>query len=162
LAGGRPPRPQLELAAETLDLHDHIVDRASLDAFAGKQTLNVPTAGGRAQAEAAGGPGGGARAWPAPSPPGRRSGPVRRTTRPRSPRAPGAGGGTPRPRGRWSRPRAPAVLGCTSRRSAPSATGPRALTACSQSCQPLLWPDPTRPAMLGDDTPETRSLAPSS
>src|SRR5712691_12894801 len=26
----------------------------------------------------------------------------------------------------------------------------------------LLWPDPTRPAMLGDDTPETMSLAPSS
>jgi hypothetical protein len=27
---------------------------------------------------------------------------------------------------------------------------------------PLLWPDPTPPAMPGDDTPETRSLAPSS
>src|ERR1700740_1844271 len=27
---------------------------------------------------------------------------------------------------------------------------------------PLLWPDPTPPAMPGDDTPETMSLAPSS
>jgi hypothetical protein len=36
------------------------------------------------------------------------------------------------------------------------------LTVGPQSCQPLLWPDPTPPAKPGDDTPETMSLAPSS
>ena len=54
------------------------------------------------------------------------------------------------------------MLRCTARRSVPSVTGSRVLTVGSESCQPLLWPDPTPPAMPGDDTPETMSLAPSS
>jgi hypothetical protein len=54
------------------------------------------------------------------------------------------------------------VLRCTSHRSLPSASESRVLTVDPESCQPLLWPDPTPPAMPGDDTPETVSLAPSS
>src|SRR5260221_216049 len=42
-------RPELELVAETVDPHDHIVDRAGVYALAGEQTLNVPTTGGREQ-----------------------------------------------------------------------------------------------------------------
>jgi len=49
LAGGRPPRPEFELAAETLDRRDHVVDRAGIDALAGKQPVNVPVPGGREQ-----------------------------------------------------------------------------------------------------------------
>ena len=50
---------------------------------------------------------------------------------------------------------APAGPGCTSRPSAPCGCGSRALTALAESCQPLARRDPTPPAMLGDDTPET-------
>ena len=41
LAFCRPPGPQLELAAETLDRRDRSVDRVSVDALTGEQTLNV-------------------------------------------------------------------------------------------------------------------------
>jgi hypothetical protein len=49
LAGWRAPRPELEPAAETFDRRDHIVDRASVYALPGEQTLNVPVASGREQ-----------------------------------------------------------------------------------------------------------------
>jgi hypothetical protein len=49
LAGWRAPGPEFELAAEAFDLHDRIVDGASVDALTGEQTLNVPVASGREQ-----------------------------------------------------------------------------------------------------------------
>jgi len=49
LAGGRPPGPELELAAVTLELDDHLADRAGVYARAGEQRLNVPVTRGREQ-----------------------------------------------------------------------------------------------------------------
>src|SRR5262249_16491911 len=48
-AGGPPPEPELELAAETVDRRDHIVDRTGVDARTGEQTRNIPAASGREQ-----------------------------------------------------------------------------------------------------------------
>src|SRR5258708_13351217 len=49
LASWRPPGPEVELVTETSDLHDHIVDRASIYALAGEQALHVPVTSGREQ-----------------------------------------------------------------------------------------------------------------
>ena len=162
LAGGRPPRPELELAAETLDRRDHIVDRAGVDARTGEQRLNVAVTSGREQQMLGLDPGVTEHARLVIGQQDRVVGlvgkPAQRILRPADRDA-----GICRQCRRWYRPRppAPVVLGCISRRSAPCATGSRALTAGCGSCQPLLWPDPTHRAMLGDDTPETMSLAPS-